>query len=65
MEKDWVRIYSTQSEPDAVLIKQHLENNGIEAITINKQDSLYKAFGEIEVYVLRLKVIKAKRLLEI
>lgn len=63
MEKDWVVIYSTFSEPDAIIKKQHLENNGIEAVTINKQDSFYKPIGQIELYVPRIKVIKAKQLI--
>ncbi|HHE65216.1 MAG TPA: hypothetical protein ENL09_04245 [Bacteroidetes bacterium] len=65
MEKDWVLIYSSTLETDAVIKKQLLENNEIEAVIINKQDSIYKAFGEIELYVLRDKVLKAKQLITI
>ena len=65
MEKDWVLIYSTTFEADVVIKKQLLENNEIEAVIINKQDSVYKAFGEIELYVLRDKVLKAKQLIAI
>ena len=63
MERDWVLIYSSTFEADVVIKKQLLENNDIEAIIINKQDSVYKAFGEIELYVLRDKVLKAKQLI--
>ena len=65
MEKDWVIIYSTHSEPDAAIKKQHLENNGIDVVYMNKQDSFYKPIGEIELYVRRIKVIKAKQLISI
>jgi hypothetical protein len=65
MEKDWVKIYSTWSEPDAAIKKQHLENNGIVAVTINKQDTFYKTIGEIELYVPGIKVIKAKQLISV
>ena len=63
MEKDWVIIYSSTLEADVIIKKQMLENNDIEAVIINKQDSVYKAFGEIELYVLRDKVLKAKQLI--
>lgn len=63
MEKDWVKIYSSSIESNVLIQKQMLENNIIESVIINKQDSLYKAFGEIELYVLRDKVIKAKQLI--
>ena len=63
MEKDWVIIYSSSLEADVVIKKQLLENNNIQAVIINKQDSVYKAFGEIELYVLRDKVLKAKQLI--
>lgn len=65
MEKDWVIIYSSSLEADVVIKKQLLENNNIQAVIINKQDSVYKAFGEIELYVLRDKVLKAKQLITI
>lgn len=65
MEKDWVKIYSSSIEPDVIIKKQLLENNDIEVVIINKQDSVYKAFGEIELYVLRDKVLKAKQLITI
>jgi 5'(3')-deoxyribonucleotidase len=65
MEKGWIKIYSTYSEADAVIKKQHLENNDIKAVTINKQDSFYKILGEIELYVPGIKVIKAKQLISI
>ena len=42
----------------------YLEENGIESIIINKQDSVYNAFGDIELYVNRNDILKAKQLLE-
>jgi hypothetical protein len=65
MEKDWVKIYSTLSEADVAIKKQHLENNGIVVVTINKQDTFYKTIGEIELYVPGIKVIKAKQLISV
>lgn len=62
MEKGWSQIYSTNQMFQAEIFKQVLADNGIEAIIINKMDSSYKAFGEIEVYVKNDHVIRAKML---
>ena len=62
MEKDWVQIYSTDKMFQAEIFKQVLADHKIEAVIINKMDSSYKAFGEIEVYVNNDHVIKAKML---
>jgi hypothetical protein len=62
MEKDWVQIYSTDKMFQAEIFKQVLADHKIEAVIINKMDSSYKAFGEVEVYVNNDHVIKAKML---
>ena len=60
MEKGWVQVYSTDKMFQAEILKQVLSDHEIEAVIINKMDSSYKAFGEIEVYVKNDHVIKAK-----
>jgi len=62
MEKGWVQIYSTDKMFQAEIFKQVLADNEIEAVIINKMDSSYKAFGDIEVYVKYDHIIKAKML---
>jgi len=62
MEKGWVQVYTTNKMFQAEIFKQVLADNEIEAVIINKMDSSYKAFGEIEVYVKNDHVIKAKML---
>ena len=64
MEKDWVLIFSSITMHEVYMNKIYLEENGIEAVIINKQDSVYQSFGEIELYVNRNDVIKAKQLLQ-
>lgn len=63
MEKDWVQIASYGLEAIAELKKAVLETSGIPAITINKSDSSYH-FGEVELYVKRDDIIRAKKILE-
>ena len=62
MEKGWVQVYSTDKMFQAEIFKQVLADHDIEAVIINKMDSSYKAFGEIEIYVKYDHIIKAKML---
>jgi len=48
----------------AELVKAALNDNGIEAVLMNRQDSSYLQFGEIEVLVKRDDVLRAKYLLD-
>lgn len=48
---DWVKIYETQSQSNAEIIKGVLEENEIDAVVMNKKDSTIQTFGQIEVYV--------------
>ncbi|HHJ10770.1 MAG TPA: DUF2007 domain-containing protein [Bacteroidetes bacterium] len=64
MEKDWVKLFSTDRPYQAELARQILEENGIQAVVINKKDSSYLMFGETEVYVNQDEVIKAKQLIK-
>jgi len=62
MSSDLVYIYSSGQPIRAELVKQMLASHNISAFLVNKQDSAYK-FGEIEVYVGRDDVIRAKMLI--
>jgi len=62
MSNDMVHIYSSGQVIRAELVKQMLADHNISAFLVNKQDSAYK-FGEIEVYVNRDDVIRAKMLI--
>ncbi|MBA7582102.1 hypothetical protein ES708_24022 [subsurface metagenome] len=64
MEKDWVIVYSTNQIYLAEIAKQVLADNGMNSIIINKKDSSYNDFGDIELYVNRDFVIEAKALIK-
>ena len=51
MEKDWVLVFTTEQLFLAEIAKQILYDNDIEAIILNKKDSTYMSFGEVELYV--------------
>ncbi len=61
MDDNWIVAYSTSKPWQAEIAKQVLEDNGISAVIINKQDSSY-LFGEAEVYVDICNLEKAKEL---
>ena len=63
MKKDWISIYSTNQQYHAELIKNVLENEKIDCVLMNKQDSSYMSFGSIEIVVLADFVIRAKHLI--
>lgn len=47
----WFKLYSTKNYVEANIIKGMLEENNIQAVILNRQDSSYLVFGEIEIYV--------------
>ena len=62
MTTEQVHIYSIGNPYQAELIRQMLTDHNIQAFIVNKQDSAYK-FGDIELYVNRDHVIRAKKLI--
>jgi type III secretory pathway lipoprotein EscJ len=51
MEKNWVKIYKSNDFYQSEIVKQVLIQHNIDAVLMNKQDSSYHAFGNIEVYI--------------
>ncbi len=45
------------------MVRQMLSDHNIQSFLVNKQDSAYK-FGEVELYVNRDDVIRAKKLIQ-
>ncbi len=62
MEKGWVIAYKTRLEYQAEIFKEVLSDHSIPSQVINKMDTTYKSFGDIEVYVPDTKILKAKML---
>lgn len=62
MEKHWVKLFATSNPVQAEITKQMLEEHGVAAVIINKQDSSYR-FGQVELYVHELEEALAKGLI--
>lgn len=50
MEQGWVKIRTYNRAIEAEIVRQMLEENGVPAVLLNKQDSSV-FFGKIELYV--------------
>lgn len=46
------------------LLRSLLEREGIPAVVVNKQDSMYVMIGEVELYTTREFILKAKSIIE-
>ena len=64
MDYNWIRIYTSTDPFKIELLKGFLDANNIVAMSINKKDSSYLAFGEIELLVDAKDVMKAKILIK-
>jgi len=49
--KNWFLLCATQNLSEASIIKGMLEENSVPVLLVNKQDSSYLNFGDIELYV--------------
>lgn len=58
MSKNWKKIYSTTYLHKAEIAKAVLQDNDIDAMILNKRDSMYH-IGEIELYTLQEDILKA------
>ena len=65
MHNNWIKVASSKQAYQIELLKGMLEENNIIAVSVNKKDSSYLAFGEIELFVESKDVIQAKNLIKI
>lgn len=47
----WFKIFTSPNLPQASIVKGMLEENHVPVMVVNKQDSSYLNFGDIEIYV--------------
>ncbi|NCI47667.1 putative signal transducing protein [Sediminibacterium soli] len=60
----WIKLYVTRNTTEASIIQGMLEENEIPVQVMNKQDSSYLNFGDIELYVPEHLLLTASRLLD-
>ena len=62
MFDNWVIIYSSDQLYEVEMVRNYLNDHGIECVVMNKKDSAYM-FGDIEVYVPTEEAFSAKQLI--
>jgi hypothetical protein len=61
--EDWERVYSSIYLYRVEILRSLLEEEEIESVIINKQDSSYLAFGDIELYIKRADIFRVMPIL--
>lgn len=64
MERDWVKVYSSNQLHTVELLRHLLHENDIDSILLNQQDSIYVSIGEIHLMVKRNDILRTKRIIE-
>lgn len=60
---NWVSVFRAEAQHRAEIVKAVLLDNDIEAVIVNRKESIYKLFGTHDVYVNPDKVMKALKLI--
>jgi len=63
MQDNWSKVFESGQQFQVEIIKGMLKENGIEAVSLNKQDSVYH-IGTFELYVPVEDAFKAKQIIE-
>ncbi len=63
MNNNWAKIYASNDFYQAEIVRQVLIDNEVEAVLMNKQDTAYKLFGEVEIHVPQENVQKAAEII--
>ncbi len=64
MSDDWQMIYSAPFEYEVSILKGKLEHEGIPAFILNRKDSAYQTFGEVELYTKREFLLRALQIVK-
>lgn len=64
MEKGWEKIYISGDQFKVIIARDLLAENDINAVIINKKDSSYLFFGDVELYVEKHDEEKALKILD-
>lgn len=63
MDDKWEMIFSSSALYYVEIMKALLQDENIPSVIVNKQDSAYIVIGEIELYVKREDILKAKQII--
>ncbi|GGH46532.1 DUF2007 domain-containing protein [Dyadobacter endophyticus] len=63
MEENWAKAYQSGQAIRAEIAREILDQNGVAAVIVNKQDSNYPVFANFEVHVPAADLEKAQTIL--
>lgn len=62
--QNWTRIFEDQNQIRAEIVKGVLEEKGIPAVILNKQETVYKLYGTYEVLVPNENALESMQLIQ-
>jgi hypothetical protein len=63
MDDNWGKVFDTKQMIRAEIAREILEQNGIAAVILNKQDSVYPMLGTCEIHVPMTDFVQAQTIL--
>lgn len=64
MKNNWVKIYSSSQQHLVEIAKGVLKENGIDSVILNKKDSAYNMWGELELYTSEKDALEAASIIK-
>jgi hypothetical protein len=61
---NWVKVFETEKQIRAEIVKGVLEENEIKAVVLNKKETVYQIFGTYQVLVLKEDILLATNLIQ-
>jgi len=62
--ENWIKVFESDMQVRAEIVKGVLEEFGIQAVVLNKKETVYKIFGHYEVLVQRENLTSATNLIQ-
>ncbi|WP_026955286.1 putative signal transducing protein [Algoriphagus vanfongensis] len=62
--ENWIKVFESEMQVRAEIVKGILEENDIPAVVLNKKETVYQVFGTYEVHVSRENLLQATNLIQ-
>jgi len=62
--ENWIKVFESSAQVRAEIVKGVLEEHGIQAVVLNKMETVYKLFGTYQVLVQRENSILASTIVQ-
>jgi hypothetical protein len=62
--ENWIKVFETEAQVRAEIVKGVLEEHGIQAVVLNKKETVYQIFGTYHVLIQRDDSISAATIVQ-